>query len=561
MTTSIYGDISPPVKDLIWKIENSMNEEYMFTLTDDPTLCRFPIRSRQRVQELKRMAHAALADTKGVAAQGLGDNIVLDVFKHKLSQWLGEAHYYDYSFELAPFTCILSSLGQAFANFKLDSPDRREAYLARLSEYSHYVIEQEEKVRRQFSKGIRIHEAMVGPVINNIKGLIYNLRDHPLEPAISRLKGLDARTKGQFLAKVNGHLARINQAFEKVIKAIEETSGQQPSTVPGLTSYPRGDEYYKFLIRKFTGLDLTADEIFEIGMAEVNSIREEAKDIAQELKIPFSSIRKLNDIVVQNPNYKDETKELVAARYQACIESVQDKMEKYFLPTDIPPCRAAPLPIELEEYVTFGYYSSPRQGQAEGIYYFNGSDLANKSMLNCAALAYHELLPGHHLHFSRMKACKDIPILISDEPDMAFIEGWAEYAADLAEEMGLYSDPYYRFGRLSNKLFVALRLVLDSGLNVLGMSLEEGRKLMKDNLVLTDKEINSELLRYSCDMPGQALSYGIGSGFIKKMRLAASRSLGDDFDIRVFHERLLTLGAVPLFVLEQHMEKLMKIGV
>jgi len=165
-------------------------------------------------------------------------------------------------------------------------------------------------------------------------------------------------------------------------------------------------------------------------------------------------------------------------------------------------------------------------------------------------------VPGHHFQLARQAENDRLPPIRRESLNLtAYIEGWAEYASDLSREMGLYEDPYDLYGRLVLERFGAQRLVVDTGLNLLGWSLERARAFMKDNTLESDAQVASETLRYSTDLPGQALTYRLGLLMFQDLRRRAGTELGARFDIRRFHDVVLDAGALPLDVLQRHVER------
>ena len=190
-----------------------------------------------------------------------------------------------------------------------------------------------------------------------------------------------------------------------------------------------------------------------------------------------------------------------------------------------------------------------------GEYRYNGSDLENRSLFSAQGLIYHELIPGHHFQLALANEREDLPTFRREAVAYsAYTEGWAEYAANLAKEMGLYADPYDLYGRLVMEMFVSCRLVVDTGMNHLGWDLEKAREFMSSRVVYSDVEIATELMRYSADIHGQALGYRMGYLEIARMRKKAEEALGDDFDIKRFHAAVIGSGAMPMVVLDKHID-------
>ena len=191
---------------------------------------------------------------------------------------------------------------------------------------------------------------------------------------------------------------------------------------------------------------------------------------------------------------------------------------------------------------------------------YNGSRLEERSILNAAALAYHELVPGHHFQIVLARENMRLPRFRRETMYTAFTEGWGEYASDLAGEMGMYEDPYDRAGRLSMDLFLTTRLVVDTGMNALGWPRERAMAFMREHTLESEAQIATETLRYSTDIPGQALAYKLGSRTIRQLRERMRARLGPAFDVRRFHQIVLGSGAMPLGVLERHVERSMTAG-
>jgi uncharacterized protein (DUF885 family) len=201
--------------------------------------------------------------------------------------------------------------------------------------------------------------------------------------------------------------------------------------------------------------------------------------------------------------------------------------------------------------MTYGYYQEPTPADPVGHYYYNGSDLDKRSLAAAAHLIYHELIPGHHLQVSLQLENPHVHPIRQFLEYGAFAEGWAEYAASLGEELGLYSDPYDLYGHLTMQAFLAARLVVDTGTNYFGMSLDQARAYMKAHTFESETQIASETLRYSTDIYAQALSYRLGYEKFWELRHRAAHALGARFDIREFHAAAIGEGGMPLDVLDQ----------
>jgi uncharacterized protein (DUF885 family) len=212
----------------------------------------------------------------------------------------------------------------------------------------------------------------------------------------------------------------------------------------------------------------------------------------------------------------------------------------------------ARLAPEFEASMAYGFYRPPLGAQTMGIYYYSGAGLDTRLQINAAPVMFHELLPGHHFHIARQAELAHLPAIRRVPFEFqAFNEGWAEYAASLGEDEGLYDDAHDHYGWLAHQRFVAQRLVVDTGLNAFGWSLEQARAFMSANTLETPAFVASETLRYSTDIPGQALAYRWGFRKLRELRARASQRLGARFDVRRWHEAILSEGGLPLAVLDR----------
>jgi uncharacterized protein (DUF885 family) len=211
-----------------------------------------------------------------------------------------------------------------------------------------------------------------------------------------------------------------------------------------------------------------------------------------------------------------------------------------------------PLEAQRAASMTYGYYQIPTATDPSGYYMYNGTRPEDRSILMAEAVIYHELVPGHHFQMAlQMENAALVPFRRNAHPT-AFTEGWGEYASDLAGEMGMYRDPYQRAGRLAMDLFLSSRLVVDTGMNALGWTRDKAIAFMRDHTFESDVQIDTETLRYSVDIPGQALAYKLGAKRIHDLRDRVAAEQGASFDLRAFHDYVLAAGALPLPVLDEH---------
>ena len=237
-------------------------------------------------------------------------------------------------------------------------------------------------------------------------------------------------------------------------------------------------------------------------------------------------------------------------------EQAEAKLPLFFSKLPKAPCEIKRLDPQLEDLMTWGYYQVPTASDPKGYYIYNGSNPESKNIfaVASAALVLHELFPGHHLQVSLQWENEALHPLRRDYQLVPYSEGWAEYASQLGREMNIYQDPYEHCGRIFFDLLMSVRLVVDTGMDYFQWSREKAKDLMEKYLLLSEIEMNTETLRYSTSIPGQALGYKIGSLKMWDLRKKAEESLGSKFDIRKFHDVILGSGNLPLFLLEKHVE-------
>jgi uncharacterized protein (DUF885 family) len=327
----------------------------------------------------------------------------------------------------------------------------------------------------------------------------------------------------------------------------------------GAWSLPDGDEYYRLALRMMTTTDYTPDYIHEFGLSEVARIQGEILDILRSEGWDVSGgFTAAIDEMAEQPRfyYSDsgEGRDQILAEYEALIEEVNSKMEPWF--STIPEARVEVdrVPEFKEKTAPGAYYQRPSMdGSRPGVFYANLYDIKATPKYGMRTLTYHEAVPGHHYQLSVQMEQEDLPFFRRLIPMPAYSEGWALYAERVAWEMGLLENPYDNIGRLQAELFRAVRLVVDTGIHAMRWTREEAIDYMRANTGMAESDVVSEIERYFV-MPGQATAYKVGMTKILELRHRAERELGDRFDIREFHDVVLTGGSMPLDILAERVQ-------
>lgn len=335
----------------------------------------------------------------------------------------------------------------------------------------------------------------------------------------------------------------LRRAFAELGDEIEAATATQDSI--GLGSQPGGRELYEALVSHYTTLPLSAEDVHARGLAKMAEVREAMA--AERGAAGFAGDdHAFAARLAAAPGWKAGGADEIAARFQECLSRAAVLRGVWFRTLPEIECAAAPLPKALERSMTFGYYQIGTPGGEPSHYLFNTRTINAMGHARTAAFAFHELEPGHHIHLAGQAENTRIPPLLRYNAFNAFNEGWAEYAAALAGEYGLYRTPEERFGRLMLEAMLTARLVVDTGVNARGWTLEEAQAYLVDEGFLPPAEARTEAIRYACDLPGQALAYKLGDEFLLAARERLKTARKGEFDLREFHDLVLAPGARPL---------------
>ncbi len=371
----------------------------------------------------------------------------------------------------------------------------------------------------------------------------------------TRLAALTPEERAAFTASLEGLIeTRVIGGFDRLLAALGADYEAMAPEAVGLGQYGNGDQVYRRRIRKETTLDLSPEEIHQRGLAAVADISARMAAVREELGFTGTAQEFLDELKA-DPRFIAQTPEAVEQRYLEYIHRIEPKLEAYFKRRPAAAYGVRRLPLASEAGMTYGYYNPPSAADPVGYYNYNASNLPSRSLAWAGSLIYHELLPGHHFHIAMQDENTALQQFRRKYSVAAFTEGWAEYAASLGIEMGMYETPQELYGRNVAEMFLATRLVVDTGMNALGWSLEDARAYMRERVIQSQAEIDSETLRYSTSIPAQALAYRLGYEKMWELRRAAEDALGESFDVRDFHDIVLSDGAKPLPVLTAKTER------
>ena len=345
---------------------------------------------------------------------------------------------------------------------------------------------------------------------------------------------------------------KINPAYVELNKFLKNDYIVNSRNSIGIKDVPGGSEYYEDLAKHFTTTNLTPDEIHEIGLTEIKRIRSEMEAIIDQVNWDGDFNSFLNYLRTSPRFYYDNGEDLLDA-YLIMSKTIDPLLPKLFTVFPRAPYGVIPIPAESAPFTTTAYYNSPSPGRP-GYFYANLYKPESRPKYEIPVLTVHEAVPGHHFQISIAQELENVPMFRKYQGITAFVEGWGLYSEELGEFIGLYDDPYDKFGQLTYDMWRAIRLVVDTGMHYKDWSRDDAVNLFIENSAKSILDINNEVDRYIA-WPGQALAYKIGQLKILELRNKAEKILGDKYDIKEFHDEVLKRGSLPLDLLEYYIDE------
>lgn len=490
-----------------------------------------------------RFAQQVLAELHAAAPADEDDRLTAGFLEHLLGTWVDRAQHPLVGFTVTPYQSFFLGLAlqQVFPSFQ----GTASTYVSLVSDLRDQVRELRARLERQREAGVLVP----APALPGVRESL--ARTRAAAAAI-----LPAKAPAAVRDDVESLVEKeVLPAYDELLRALGDDYEQDAPRGVGMAQYPGGEDAYRSLVRRHTASNLTPEQVHQLGQEQVADLAERMAKARADMGFTGGEAE-LHAQLEADPRVHARTPDEVEALFHKHMAALEPLISRWFSVLPKAPYGVARLEPEAESGMTYGYYEPPTPAQPVGRYRWNGSNLANKSLLTYAALIFHELAPGHHFHIARQAENEALPDVRRESVDIgAFNEGWAEYAAGLGWEMGLYDEPLDGYGRLVHERFTAQRLVVDTGLNLMGWRLEEATAYMRANTTESDGQVATEVLRYSTDIPAQALAYRAGFIELNRIRAKAEGVLGTRFDIRDFHEQVLGPGALPFPVIDAHVDR------
>lgn len=480
------------------------------------------------------------------------DQINYRIFKFQLEDLVARIEYEDYLMPLNAEGSFCNDFLYSLRAMRLDDKNDYQAYLKKLDGFDEVVDANIDLMKIGIKKGITQPQV----ILRNYKALIEPLQmegvESPYYKAFVNLPTnipLDTQQilRNEALTLIENEIIPAVQQFDQFMETEYIPNARKQL---GASSLPNGKAYYEQRVQFFTTLPLTSDEIFEIGKKEVARIRADMERIIEELKFEGSFQEFITYLRTDPQFYAKSPKELLMfASYLS--KKMDGKLPDLFNTLPSLPYGVQPVPAEIAPNYTGGRYSGGSwKNHKAGNYWVNTYKLESRPLYVLPALTLHEAVPGHHLQISLAAELEDLPDFRRNTYLSCYGEGWGLYSEYLGIETDMYETPYEDFGRMTYEMWRACRLVIDVGIHAKGWTRAQAVDYLASNTALSLHEVNTEIDRY-IGWPAQALSYKMGELKIRELRTKAEAALGNQFDIRAFHDAILKNGAVPLFVLEE----------
>ncbi len=451
-------------------------------------------------------------------------------------------------------------------NHRVDDESDMRAYIRRIAGVSRALNQLMEHAKSDAAKGIRAprfaYEVIIAESMKQIGGRPFDSTDAdaPLwSDAVTKIDALlEAGTINEATAQdlrresKQALIEHFQPTYKTIINWFESDLENTDAKPQGVGALPDGEALYRSMLKLHTTLDLSPDEVHETGIAEVERILLEIDGIIEEVGFEGSRAEFFEYVRTDSGFFypaTDEGRESYIRDTRAYMKEIEGRLPDYF--NILPKARLEVKRVESfrEQPGGAAFYSAGApDGSRPGVYYLHLATMSNN--VDLQSTAYHEGLPGHHMQTAIAQELEGLPFFRTIASYTAFTEGWALYSEQLAWEMGLFTDPYMNFGRLNMELWRAVRLVVDTGIHAKGWSEEQAFQYFLANSASSEDELRSEIRRYFV-WPGQATAYKVGMLKILELRRKAKDALGEEFDIREFHDTVLGSGSVPLLVLEK----------
>ncbi|MCL1140483.1 DUF885 domain-containing protein [Shewanella pneumatophori] len=535
-----------------WQISLDASPGFAYSMGDKSKAGQLQDLSPQALAALDQRRQVLLKQIKQVDRNSLNKNdkinaqILQDQVQNQVDQYRYNDHYMPLSAE-SGFHAYIASISKG----RFNKVEDYQNYIKQLQALPNYFNQQTYWLKQGIAAGITPSRVTLQGFETSISAFIVPVEDSGyFAPFTEYPSHFTAAEKAQLTQQGRDLVANtVLPTYQAFLEFM--TKEYIPNTRESIASYdlPNGEAFYENRVRYYTTLDMTSDEVHQLGLQEVKRIRAEMQQIIEQVGFEGSFAEFLH-FLRTDPQFYPKTAEELLKEAAYIAKKADAMLPKYFGKLPRQPYGIEPVPAEIAPKYTTGRYSGSNRDDEPGYYWVNTYALDKRPLYEMEALTLHEAVPGHHLQIALNQELTDLPNFRRYSYISAFGEGWGLYSEYLGLEAGFYQDPYSNFGRLTYEMWRAARLVVDTGMHAKGWSRQQAIDFMASNTALSMHNVTTEIDRY-INWPGQALSYKIGELTIKRLRAQAEAELAEDFDIRAFHDAILANGSVPMSVLEQ----------
>ncbi|WP_444934601.1 DUF885 domain-containing protein [Microbulbifer sp. JTAC008] len=551
------------------ELQSVLNDHWQYTLREDPiTAGRVGVSDYNRelpgvtAEDRQRRIKAEQAFIRRLEAidqskLSASDRVNSELLSWVLASSVEEEELFLDRIPLNTFSSFYASALEANSGLAMRDIADYEDYIARIGEFGRYFDENIANMREGIRSGFVLPKIVVEGIAPTVRAQVYkDPSKSSLYKPFAEMPQTIAPDEQKRLREQG--LAVIKQvaipAFGRVADFLEGDYLKAATKTLGAEQMPGGSDYYRHNIRYYVTLDLDPAEIHRTGLAEVKRIRAEMKALIKESGFK-GSFTEFTQFLRTDPQFYAKTPEQLLKETAYISKRIDYVLPEFFNLLPRTPYGVVPVPSEIApNYTTASYNPAAIGGTRGGAYWLNTHGLDQRPLYELPALTLHEAVPGHHLQNALSQELENVPDFRRNLYLSAYGEGWALYSERLGKEMGLYTTPYEHFGRLSYEMWRAARLVIDTGIHSQGWSRQQALNFLSNNTSLSPANVRAEVDRY-ISWPGQALSYKMGEIKIRQLRTLAEKELGDKFDLRSFHDALLSNGALPLSMLEEQMQR------
>jgi uncharacterized protein (DUF885 family) len=379
-------------------------------------------------------------------------------------------------------------------------------------------------------------------------------QDSPFASPLQRFPaGISVQDRTQIrTALLTAIRTQVQPAFGHFAKYLAAQYIPNARNDAGIWATKGGDACYAYLVQSYTTTDMTPEQVYQMGVADVARVEPQLLAVVHQLG--YRDLRSFHEALLHNPREHAQSGAQLISLYQHYVDQMQPKLPDLVTKLPHTPLQVVAMPsFGSADQVPADYQPGTPDGSRPGEIRVNTAEATKRLLTQVEAIAYHEGIPGHHLQISLAQEQSGIPEFRRFEMYTAFVEGWAFYSEHLGKSVGFYQDPYSEYGRLENQMWSAVRLVVDTGVHYKHWTREQMVQYFQDHTAMDDITIQEEVDRYIA-WPGQALAYDVGRLKILELRGEAQKALGKNFDLRAFHDEVLDSGALPLDILQQRVE-------